>query len=138
MSERSIIREAPRGLELSLPARAENVALVRHALAGLAEQIGMDAAGIADLKTVVTEACMNVAVHAYEGEPGPLKVVAEPDQDGLTVIVRDSGVGIRPRADGEEPSLRLGLSLIAALSSSFSFSGGLDRGTEIEMRIPLQ
>jgi hypothetical protein len=98
----------------------------------------MDDAGIADLKTVVTEACMNVAVHAYEGEPGPLSVIAEPDQDGLTVIVRDSGVGIRPRADVEQPSLRLGLSLIAALSSSFSFSGGLDRGTEIEMRIPLQ
>ena len=54
------------------------------------------------------------------------------------MIVRDSGVGIRPRADVEQPSLRLGLSLIAALSSSFSFSGGLDRGTEVEMRLPLQ
>ncbi len=98
----------------------------------------MDPAGIADLKTVVTEACMNVAVHAYEGEPGPLSVIAEPDEDGLNVVVRDFGVGIRPRADVERPSLRLGLSLIAALSTSFSFSGGLDRGTEIEMRIPLQ
>ena len=111
------------GLQMSLPAKAENVAVVRHAIAGLAEQIGMDEAAIGDLKTVVTEACMNVAVHAYEGEPGPLSVIAEPDQDGLTVIVRDSGVGIRPRADVEQPSLRLGLSLIAALSSSFSFSG---------------
>ena len=55
-----------------LPAKAENVAVVRHALAGLAEEIGMDEPGIADLKTVVTEACMNVVVHAYEGEPGPL------------------------------------------------------------------
>ena len=50
-----------------LPARAENVAVVRHALAGLAEEIGMDEAGIADLKTVVTEACMNVVAHAYAG-----------------------------------------------------------------------
>ena len=120
---------------MSLPARAENVAVVRHALAGLAEEIGMDPTGIADLKTVVTEACMNVAVHAYDGEPGPLNVIAEPDEDGLTVIVRDSGRGIRPRADIEQSSLRLGLSLIAALSSSFSFSGGLDRGTEVEMRL---
>lgn len=122
---------------MSLPARAENVAVVRHALAGLAEEIGMDPTGIGDLKTVVTEACMNVAVHAYDGEPGPLNVIAEPDADGLTVIVRDSGRGIRPRADIEQSSLRLGLSLIAALSSSFSFSGGLDRGTEVEMRIPI-
>jgi serine/threonine-protein kinase RsbW len=129
--------EKPRGLEMSLPARAENVAVVRHALAGLAEEIGMDPPGIADLKTVVTEACMNVVVHAYEGEPGPLNVEAEPASDGLTVIVRDSGVGIRPRPEAEPSSLRLGFSLIAALSSSFSFSGGLGRGTEVEMHLPL-
>lgn len=137
MAERSTTEEVHRGLEMSLPARAENVAVIRHALAGLAEQIGMDEAGVADLKTVVTEACMNVAVHAYDGEPGPLNVLAEPDEEGLTVIVRDSGRGIRPKADIENSSLRLGLSLIAALSSSFSFSGGLDRGTEVEMRLPL-
>jgi serine/threonine-protein kinase RsbW len=130
--------EKPRGLEMSLPARAENVAVVRHALAGLAEEIGMDAPGVADLKTVVTEACMNVVVHAYEGEAGPLNVEAEPDSEGLTVIVRDSGVGIHPRPEAESSSLRLGFSLIAALSSSFSFSGGLGRGTEVEMHLPLQ
>jgi anti-sigma regulatory factor (Ser/Thr protein kinase) len=123
---------------MSLPARAENVAIVRHALAGLAEEIGMDAPGVADLKTVVTEACMNVVVHAYDGQPGPLNVEAEPDAEGLTVVVRDSGSGIRPRPEVEQASLRLGLSLIAALSSSFSFSGGLDRGTEVVMRLPLK
>jgi anti-sigma regulatory factor (Ser/Thr protein kinase) len=129
--------DAHTGLAISLPARSENVAVVRHAIAGLAEEIGMDDAGIADLKTVVTEACMNVVVHAYGGDAGPLYVEALPDVEGLEVIVRDSGSGIRPRADVDQPSLRLGLSLIAALSSSFSISGGLDRGTEILMRLPL-
>jgi anti-sigma regulatory factor (Ser/Thr protein kinase) len=129
--------EVASGLEMSLPAKAENVAVVRHALAGLAEEIGVDEAGIADLKTVVTEACMNVVVHAYEGEPGPLEIDAETESDGLTVTVRDSGVGIRPRPEAEPSSMRLGLSLIAALSSRFSFSGGLDRGTEVVMHIPL-
>jgi len=38
---------------MSLPARAENVAVVRHSLAGLAERLGMDEASLADLKTVV-------------------------------------------------------------------------------------
>ena len=58
--------EAEARVEFSLPARAENVPLVRHALAGLAEALEMDPAEVADLKTVVTEACMNVVVHAYE------------------------------------------------------------------------
>ncbi|HEX3324054.1 MAG TPA: ATP-binding protein [Solirubrobacterales bacterium] len=123
---------------MRLPARAENVAVVRHALAGLAEQIGMDEAGIADLKTVVTEACMNVVVHAYPDGLGPVLVEAEPDSEGLTVTVSDSGSGISPQAESERASLKLGLSLIAALSSSFSLSGGLDRGTEVMMRLPLQ
>lgn len=121
-----------------LPAKSENVAVIRHALAGLAEEIGMDEPGLADLKTVVTEACMNVVVHAYQEEPGPLSVEAQPDPDGLTVVVRDEGAGIRPQADSERDSLRLGLSLIAALSSSFSIAGGLDRGTEVTMRVPLK
>lgn len=122
-----------------LPAKSENVAVIRHALAGLAEEIGMDEPGLADLKTVVTEACMNVVVHAYQGESGPLNVEAQADSDGLTVIVRDEGTGIKPQADdGGRDSLRLGLSLIAALSSSFSISGGLNRGTEVSMRVPLQ
>jgi len=123
---------------MSLPARAENVAVVRHALAGLAERIGMDEAGVADLKTVVTEACMNVVVHAYpDDRVGTLEIEATPELDGLTVVVRDYGFGIRPRTEVERPSLRIGLSLIAALSSSFEIKGGVDRGTEIRMHVRL-
>ena len=127
------------GLQMSLPARAENVAVVRHALAGLADRLGMDDAGVADLKTVVTEACMNVVVHAYpQGEPGLLEVSGTPDPEGLTVVVRDFGMGIRPRPDVERPSLRIGLTLIAALSTNFEIKGGADRGTEIRMHLPLR
>lgn len=138
MANGTTISEKPKGLQMRLPAKAENVAVVRHALAGLAEEIGMDEPGLADLKTVVTEACMNVVVHAYPEGLGPLVIEAEPDSAGLTVIVSDSGSGISPQAESERASLRLGLSLIAALSSSFSISGGLDRGTEVMMRLPLQ
>lgn len=137
MAHGSTVNEKPTGLQIKLPAKAENVAVVRHALAGLAEQIGMDETGVADLKTVVTEACMNVVVHAYPDGQGPLMVDADPDTEGLTVTVSDSGSGISPQADSERESLKLGLSLIAALSSSFSISGGLDRGTEVMMRLPL-
>lgn len=127
------------GLQMSLPARAENVAVVRHALAGLADRLGMDEGGIADLKTVVTEACMNVVVHAYpeEEEWGMLAVDARPALNGLTVVVRDFGRGIQPRPEADRPSLRIGLTLIAALSASFEIKGGIDRGTEIRMFLPL-
>lgn len=141
MAKENGISDKPTGLRMRLAARAENVAVVRHALAGLAERIGMDEAGVADLKTVVTEACTNVVVHAYpngHGASGPLLVEAEPDSEGITVSVSDSGSGINPEAGSDRSSLKLGLSLIAALSDSFSISGGLGRGTEVTMRIPLR
>jgi serine/threonine-protein kinase RsbW len=125
-------------LRLSLPARSENVAVVRHAIAGLAEALGMSETKIADLKTVVTEACMNVVLHAYgEDEEGGLEVVATPGEGELEIRVRDFGSGIRPRADVEHASLKLGLPLIAALSSSFEIRGGLGQGTEVCMRLAL-
>jgi serine/threonine-protein kinase RsbW len=127
------------GLLMSLPARAENVAVVRHSLAGLADQIGMDEPGISDLKTVVTEACMNVVVHAYPAdETGLLEVEAIPEPEGLTVVVRDFGMGIRPRAEVGTQSLRIGLTLVAALSRSFEIKGGAGRGTEIRMHLGLR
>ncbi len=124
-------------VDFALPALAENVALVRHVLAGLAEALEMQPAEIADLKTVVTEACMNAVVHAYKPEePGLLEVEAWPEGETLQVIVRDYGVGIRPLADVEHRSLRLGLPLIAALTSTFELSGNPGRGTQVRMQIP--
>lgn len=120
-----------------LPATAQNVPLVRHALAGLGEAIEMDPSDIADLKTIVTEACMNVVLHAYGDEEGPLEVEAEIADDRLVVTVRDFGRGIRPLADVEHRSLRLGLPLIAALTESFEIRAGPTGGTEVVMRVPI-
>jgi len=124
-------------LTIELPARAENVAVVRHAVAGLAEAVGMAPGQIADLKTVVTEACMNAVVHAYDEEPGPIETHVHRDGDALVVTVRDRGAGIRPRPDTSRQSLRMGLPLIAALSTSFELSGALGQGTVVMMRMNL-
>ena len=126
----------PPRVEFSLPAVAANVPLIRHALAGLAEALEMEPAEVADLKTVVTEACINVVVHAYEDETGLLEVDAWPEDGCLVVSVRDYGAGVRPLADVEHRSLRLGLPLIAALTRSFEVSGSPGHGTEVRMKIP--
>jgi serine/threonine-protein kinase RsbW len=129
------VSRSPEAVRLALPSKAENVAVVRHALAGVAEALDMDGSAIADLKTIVTEACMNVVVHAYEDGEGKMEVSATPDGEDLLVVVRDYGQGIRPRPVVDGPSLRLGLPLIAALSSSFEISGAPGQGTEIRIRM---
>jgi serine/threonine-protein kinase RsbW len=51
-------------LEITLPARAENVAVVRHAVGGLGEVLDVDDQTLSDIKLAVTDACTNVVVHA--------------------------------------------------------------------------
>jgi serine/threonine-protein kinase RsbW len=122
------------GFDLTVPATAENVMIVRQAIAGLAEALGLPGSRVADLKTVVTEACNNVVLHAYDDEAGPLHVSAQPQQDELEVSVADEGHGFRPRAGEGDASLGLGLPLIAALSDGFEISGGAGRGSKTTVR----
>lgn len=124
-------------LNLTLPARAENVIVVRQAVAGLGEGLGLPEERIDDLKTVVTEACNNVIVHAYEDGPGPLEISARSDPEGLAVTIADSGRGFRPRASEGESSLGLGLPLIASLSDSFEIRGGAGEGSSTSARFAL-
>ena len=119
-------------MELALPARAENIAIVRHALGGLADAYAMSERKLADVRLAVTEACANVVVHAYpDGEEGQMVVLASIDEDRLTVWVRDWGRGIKPRPDS--PGLGLGLSLIAALAERVQLDRGDEEHTEIRM-----
>jgi serine/threonine-protein kinase RsbW len=121
-------------IQLRLPARAESVALVRQLLSGVADVLPVEPVLLADMKTAVTEACNNVVLHAYPDDEGTLVVDARPDSELVTVIVRDHGTGMQPKAvEPDEPSLGLGLPLIAALSDRFEISGGTGMGIQVRM-----
>src|SRR3954447_21074370 len=122
-------------IELTLPARAENVAVVRHAIGGLGEALDLDPQTLSDVKLAVTEACTNVVVHAYDGAEGPMQVAAEIAPDHLTVTVRDEGRGIVPRPDS--PGLGLGLPLIATLTESLELGKDDRERTEVRMSFRL-
>lgn len=127
-------------LHLLLPARAQNVIVVRQAVSGLAEALGLPRERIGDLRTVVTEACDNVVLHAYADGDGPLEVTATAAPGAIEVEVGDRGQGLRPSAGLEqEPTLGLGLGLplIASLSDSYRIEGGAGAGTRMLMRFAL-
>ncbi len=123
-------------IELMLPASAENVAIVRHALGALGEVLEVGEQKLADIRLAVTEACTNVVVHAYpEGREGPLEVLATLLQDDLLVVVRDEGRGIAPRSDS--PGLGLGLPLIASLTDAVRLGHDAQGRTEVRMTFSL-
>ena len=119
-------------VRLTLPARPENVAVVRHVLGAFAEALQLPDPVIEDMRLAVTEACTNVVRHAYaDGEPGPVEILIRPEGNTLLVIVSDEGRGLAPRADSTGPGL--GLPLIAALSHSFEIEQVPDNGSRLRM-----
>ena len=120
-------------LELSLPARAENVAVIRHVLSGVAEALAIDGDVLADVKLAVSEACANVVVHAYEGDDeGLLTLELSCSPAELEVVISDQGRGMTPRTDS--PGLGVGLPLIASLTASLELVHRAEGGTEVRMR----
>ena len=125
-------------VRVMLPALPANVALVRQALAGLTDELGIDATRASDMKIALTEACTNVVVHAYEDEAGPLEVTMAVEHGRLVLGVRDRGSGLRPlpaRDEGGAP-LGFGLALIASLSDELGIVAGR-RGTEVRIAFAL-
>ncbi len=121
-------------VRLRLTNRAENVLLVRQALSGLAEAVGLDAVALNDVSTAVTEASNNVVLHAYRGEEGPLEVELSVVPGGVDAVVRDHGIGIRPGVHAaEELSGGIGLPVIQALCESVEFRDLPAGGTEVAM-----
>ena len=120
-------------VKLALPARPENVAVVRQALAGMTDALEIEPALGADMKIAVTEACANAVVHAYDDGEGSLEVEMRAEGSLLTVSVRDRGLGFKPLPAGDEHGpLGFGLALIASLSDAFAIQGG-SGGTEVLM-----
>jgi serine/threonine-protein kinase RsbW len=119
---------------LSLPAVAENVAVVRQALTGMTEALGIGPGVLADMKTAVSEACNNVVLHAYV-DGGPVEVFAVARNGDVAVSVRDHGRGIKPEeADLDTEHDGVGLSLITALTADVEIDGAAGEGTEVRMR----
>ena len=122
-------------LSLTLPARAENVAVVRHAIGGLGEALAIDDQTLFDVKLAVTEACTNAVVHAYPDGEGPLEVAVYISDERMMLVVRDEGRGIIPRTDS--PGLGLGLPLIATLAEALELGTDGENRTEVRMTFRL-
>jgi serine/threonine-protein kinase RsbW len=118
-------------IRLTLPARPENVAVVRQVLGALAEALGLSPGVTEDIRLAVTEACTNVVRHAYGDRGGDIDVVVRPQGRALEVIVADEGRGMGPSPDTSGPGL--GLPLIAALADSLEIQPSASAGSRLVM-----
>lgn len=119
-------------VRLELTSRAEAARLVRSMSSAAGEALGFDPELLSDVNTAVTEACNNVVLHAYEGQPGPMSVELRADPREVLVRVCDQGSGIR-RTLPDHDGLKVGMALMSALSDRAEFINVPDGGTEVRL-----
>jgi serine/threonine-protein kinase RsbW len=111
-------------VELRLDARAENLALTRLALAGIAANAGASREIVSDLKLAVTEACTNVIQHAYGSDAGTGEIVVrytvEPEMLSIEVEDTGSGFDVDASAATDRNGGGNGLLIIRALTDELS------------------
>jgi serine/threonine-protein kinase RsbW len=119
-------------VKLTLPARPENVSVIRHVLGAFAEALKLPDDLVEDLRLAVTEACTNVVRHAYPADvPGPVEISIVPSEDLVSVIVSDHGRGIGSSSDTNGPGL--GLPLIAAIADGVDLQPVPGGGSRVAM-----
>jgi anti-sigma regulatory factor (Ser/Thr protein kinase) len=119
-------------VKLTLPARPENVSVIRHVLGAFAEALRLPDDLVEDLRLAVTEACTNVVRHAYPPEvPGPVEITIVPGDEHVSVVVADYGRGIGASTDTTGPGL--GLPLIAAIADEVELQPVPGGGSRVAM-----
>ncbi|HEY8449269.1 MAG TPA: anti-sigma F factor [Bacillota bacterium] len=131
----------PNFMTLTVKAIPENVGLVRLAVAVFASQLPFAVHEIDEIKVAVSEAVTNAVVHAYPEGGGIVEVRAQIGEDGLTVIVRDEGIGIadlelaRQNGYSSDPErLGMGFYFMEELMDSVEVESQPGRGTRVVLR----
>jgi serine/threonine-protein kinase RsbW len=86
--------------ELRLPAVPAQLVIAREHVARAALAVGFDDRATHDIVFAVNEAVTNAIRHGKPDQTGTIGLLIEPDGDGLTVVVSDSGSFIPSVPDG--------------------------------------
>ena len=127
-------------VRLTIPARAEYLVLTRLVLTGIAMEVPMSGIALADLKLAVTEVCGNAVQHAYEGDPGVVRIVFEVDPESVEVSVEDEGPGAGfPEVDDSvlldgPAESGMGLAIVRSIMDEVEIDEKSTAGTVVRMR----
>lgn len=127
---------APSQVDLTLPAHADSLTIVRQVLAGIGDALGWQDAFLSDVKLAVTEACANVVMHAYGSGGGEIDVQSSIADGKLVTRIRDLGVGIAPTLGRESPS-GIGMALMVSIATSVEIRSDRALGTTIQLSFDL-
>lgn len=90
-------------IHLEFDAKSINEGFARVVAAALATQLNPTLDEVNDIKTAVSEAVTNAIIHGYDGQGGIIYMDMENDEQGISIIIEDKGVGIENLEQAMEP-----------------------------------
>ena len=139
----SAMQEINNYMKTEFDARSINEALARGVAAFFMLPLDPDMETVADVKTAVSEAVTNAIIHGYRSEGGVVTMEFTLRGRELTVVVRDSGVGIEDVAKAREPMFTtqpeaersgLGFTVMETFMDSLDVDSAPGRGTVVTMK----
>ncbi|MDY2889870.1 MAG: anti-sigma F factor [Candidatus Caccosoma sp.] len=125
-------------IELRFNATLENESVVRNTIGLFAATINCTIDDIIDVKTIASEAISNAIIHGYEQDKEKIvEVCAYLNNNELTLIVKDNGVGIVNIADALRVNYSsknrsgLGLTIIKSLCDDIQIKSKKNEGTKL-------
>lgn len=90
-------------MKIEFDSKSSNESFARVTVASFAVRLDPTLEELSDIKTAVSEAVTNCVVHGYNGEEGIIYIECIIEDEELTVIVEDKGVGIEDIEKAREP-----------------------------------
>ena len=142
---KNVVTKNSGAFRLKLPAKTENLGIIRQFIAGIADNVGFSDDDIYQIELAVDEACANVVKHAYmntSATKNEMLVTVHVKPDRLEITIADRGKGFNPdhlhSPDMDEYLKRmkpggLGVHLIKTLMDKVTFN--IKPGVRNEVRM---
>lgn len=130
-------------MTMKMDSLSENEEFARVVVAVFASRMDPTVEEIDDIKTAVSEAVTNAVIHGYQGGEGIITLEAAVDENVLTVMVQDDGVGIPDVERAMEPMFTtapdgersgMGFSFMEAFMDRVEVVSAPGKGTTVTMR----
>lgn len=130
-------------VKLTFLSLSVNESFARQAAAAFVAMIDPTVDELADIKTAVSEAVTNCIVHAYRDCIGKITMTMKSDKNVVTIIIRDSGVGIADVKKAMEPCFTtapteersgMGFTVMEAFCDKVRVSSKEGRGTRVTLK----
>ncbi|WP_105619402.1 anti-sigma F factor [Vallitalea okinawensis] len=130
-------------MQIQFDSKSQNVSFARVAVASFISQLDPTLQELSDIKTAVSEAVTNAIIHGYDNQPGTVHIACSIEDDLISILIEDQGIGIEDIDKAKEPLYTskpelersgMGFTFMDTFMDKLLVDSELGKGTKIHMK----